>query len=103
MRGRRGIFATSIDVRGSLATKGDAWTPRPFARVTLSAPEAGFAWQALHFRYLHRCPRKLGEEGGSMDADGLLRGRRDTFSTSSSIRVAGDVFDVEHIDLILLL
>ena len=38
-----------------------------------------------------------------MDADGLLRGRRDTFSTSSSICVAGDVFDVEHIDLNLLL
>ena len=40
-------------------------------------------------QYLHRCPRKLGDEGGPMDADGLLRGRRGTFSTSGLICVAG--------------
>ena len=32
------------------------------AGVTLSAPQARFAWQAWHFQYLHRCPRKLGDE-----------------------------------------
>ena len=30
--------------------------------VGLSAPQARLAWQAWHFRYLHRCPRKLGDE-----------------------------------------
>ena len=81
--GRRGTFGTFIDVRGSLATTVDPWTPTVFyvAGVTLSAPEARFAWQAWHFRYLHRCPRKLGDDGGPMDADCLLRGRRDSFST----------------------
>ena len=54
-----------------------------------SASQARFVWQAWHFQYLHRCPQKLGDEGGPMDADGLLRGRCDTFSTSGSICVAG--------------
>ena len=88
--GRRGTFGTFIDVHGSLATTVDPWTPTVFyvAGVTLSAPQARFAWQAWHFTYLHRCPRKFGDEGGPMDADGLLiRGRRDTFSTSGSICV----------------
>ena len=91
LRGRRGTFGTFIDVRGSLATKVDPWTPTVFyvAGVTLSAPQARFAWQAWHFRYLHRCPRKLGDEGGPMDADCLLGGRRDAFSTSGAICVAG--------------
>ena len=95
MRGRRGAFGAFIDVRGSLATTVDPWTPTVFdvagvtlsapetvfnvAGVTLSAPEARFAWQAWRVRYLHRCPRKLGDDGGPMDADCLLRGRRDTF------------------------
>ena len=104
MRGRRGTFGTSIDVSGSLATKGDIFDAAAFcvAGVTLSALQARFAWQAWYFRYLHRCqrklgddggpmdadcllrylqrcPRKLGDEGGPMDADGLLRGRRGTF------------------------
>ena len=105
MRGKRGTFGTSIDVSGSLATKGDIFDAAAFcvAGVTLSAPEARFAWQACCFRYLHRCPwklggelgriwrrhrlRKLGGEGGPMDADGLLRDRRDTFSMSGSICV----------------
>ena len=39
---------------------------------------SGLVW---HFQYLHRCPRKLGDEGGPMDADGLVRGRRGTFAT----------------------
>ena len=74
MRGRRGTFGTSIDVRGSLATKGDIFDAAAFdvagvtlsdvAGVTLSALQARFAWQAWYFRYLHRCPRKLGDEGG---------------------------------------
>ena len=38
------------------------------AGVTLSAPQAGFAWQAWHFQDLHRCPWKLGDELGRMDA-----------------------------------
>ena len=55
-RGRRGTFGTSIDVRGSLATN---WVGFGAARscvagATLSAPQARFAWQAWHFRYLHR-------------------------------------------------
>jgi len=38
------------------------------AGVSLSAPQARFAWQAWHFQDLHRCPRKLGDELGRMDA-----------------------------------
>ena len=96
LRGRRGTFGTFIDVCGSLATTVDPWTPTVFdvAGVTLSAPQARFAWQAWHFRYLHRCPRKLGDDGGPMDADCLLRGRRDTFITSGSICVAGVALSV---------
>ena len=80
MRGRRGAFGAFIDVRGSLATTVDPWTPTVFdvAGVTLSAPAARFAWQAWRVRCLHRCPRKLGDAGGPMDADRLRRGRRDT-------------------------
>ena len=33
--------------------------------MTLSAPQARFAW---HFQYLHRCPRKLGDELGRIGA-----------------------------------
>ena len=96
MRDRRGTFGIFIDVRGSLATKVDPWTPTVFdvAGVALSAPQARFAWQAWHFRYLHSCPRKLGDEGGPMDADGLLRGRRGAFSTSGLICVAGVALSV---------
>ena len=66
LRGRRGTFGTSIDVSGSLATKGDIFDAAAFcvAGVTLSAPQARFAWQAWYFRRLHRCQRKLGDEGG---------------------------------------
>ena len=89
MRGRRGAFGAFIDVRGSLATTVGPWTPTVFdvAGVTLSARQARFAWQAWRVRCLHRCPRKLGDDGGPMDADGLFRGRRGTFSTSGSICV----------------
>ena len=31
-------------------------------------------------QYLHRCPRKLGDELGLIGRGGFLRGRRDTFS-----------------------
>ena len=66
MRGRRGTCGTSIDVRGSLATNwvGFGAAGSCVAGVALSAPQARFAWQALYFRYLHRCPRKLGDESG---------------------------------------
>ena len=71
LRGRRGTLGrgtlgTSIDVRGSLATNwvGFGATGSCVAGVTLSAPEARFAWQACYFRYLHRCPWKLGGELG---------------------------------------
>ena len=67
MCGRRGTFGTFIDVRGSSATT---------------------------FRYLHRCPRKLGDDGGPMDADCLLRGRRDTFGTAGAMCVAGVALSV---------
>ena len=50
---------------------------------------AGLMWQVWRFQYLHRCPRKLGDEGGPMDADCLLCGRRDAFSSSGLICVAG--------------
>ena len=84
LRGRRSAFSTFIDVRGSSATTVDPWTPTVFyvAGVTLSAPQARCVWQAWHFRYLHRCPRKLGDDGGPMDADCLLRGRRATHNTT---------------------
>ena len=52
------------------------------AGVTLSAPQARFAWQAWYFGYRHRCPRKHGDEVGLMWRRGLLRGRRGTFGTS---------------------
>ena len=65
----RSVPSYMIDVRGSLATTVDP------------APQARFAWQAWRVRCLHRCPRKLGDDGGPMDADCLRRGRRDTFST----------------------
>ena len=85
-----------LKIRGSLATTVAPWTPTVFyvAGVTLSAPQARFAWQAWRFRYLRRCPRKHGDEGGPMDADCLLCGRRDTFSTSGSICVAGVALSV---------
>ena len=81
--GRRGTFGTSIDVRGSLATNwvGFGAAGSCVAGVTLSAPQARFAWQAWYFRYLHRCPRKLGDELGRIWRRWILRGRRDTFST----------------------
>ena len=84
LRDRRGTFSTCVDVSGSLAKKGGPWTPTVFCvtGVTLSASQARFVWHAWHFQYLHRCQRKLGDEGGPTDADGLLRGRCDTFSTS---------------------
>ena len=55
LRGRRSAFiSTFIDVRGSSATTVDPWTPTVFdvAGVTLSAPEARFAWQAWRVRCL---------------------------------------------------
>ena len=86
MCGRRGTFGTFVDVRGSSATTVDPWTPTVFyvAGVTLSAPQARCVWQAWHFRYLHRCPRKLGDDGGPMDADCLLRGRRATHNIAQT-------------------
>ena len=96
LRGRRSTFSTFIDVRGRSATTVDPWTPTVFyvAGVTLSAPPARCVWQAWHFWYLHRCPRKLGDDGGPMDADCLLRGRRDTFSTAGAMCVAGVALSV---------
>ena len=55
----------------------------------MSASQARFVWQEWRFQYLHKCQRKLGDEGGPMDADGLLRDRRDSFSISGSICVGG--------------
>ena len=92
-RGRRGTFCTSIDVSGSLATFWDSCGAAVFcmAGVSLSTPRARFAWQAWYFLYLHTCQRKLGDILGLMWRRGLLRGRRVTFNTSTSIRVAGVV------------
>ena len=57
MCGRRGTFGTV-----------DPWTPTVYdvAGVTLSAPEARYVWQAWRVRRLHRCPRKLGDDDGSL-------------------------------------
>ena len=83
MRGRRGTFGTSIDVSGSLATKGDIFDAAAFdvAGVTLSAPQARFAWQAWHFEHFRLA----------------LRGRRGAFGTSIDVRgslaTKGDIFD----------
>ena len=57
------------------------------AGVTLSAPQARFAWQAWHFQDLHRCLPKR----GTRDAAAVCRGRRGTCSTSGSICAAGSV------------
>ena len=70
MCGRRGTFGTFTDVRGSSATTVDPWTSTVFYLAG-----ARCVWQAWQFR---RCPRKLGDDGGPIDADCLLRGRRDT-------------------------
>ena len=101
MRGRRGTFGTSIDVRGSLATNwvGFGAAGSCVAGVTLSAPQARCAWQAWYFRYLHICPRKLGDELGRIWRRWILRGRCDTFSTSGSICVAGVVLWVPPLDV----
>ena len=96
LRGRRATFGTFLDVRGSLATKGDPFDAAAFcvAGVTLSAPQARFAWQACYFRYLPRCPRKLGDEGGPIWRRGFLRDRCGTFSTLGSFCVAGVLLSV---------
>ena len=93
MRGRRGTFGASVDVRGSLATNwvGFGAAGSCVAGVTLSAPEARFAWQAWYFRCLHRCARKLGDELCRIWRRWILRGRRDAFSASDSMCVAGVV------------
>ena len=94
--GRRGTFATFIDVRGSLATN---WVGFGAARccvagVALRAPQLRFVWQACYFRYLHRRPRKLGDELGRIWRRPMLRGRRGTLRTSASICVAGVVLSL---------
>ena len=73
MRGRRGTFGTSIDVSGSLATKGGIFDAAAFdvAGVTLSAPQARFAWQAWHFEHFRLA----------------LRGRRGAFGSVFSCRL----------------
>ena len=88
-------FRSFIDVRGSLATNwvGFGAAGSCVAGVTLSAPQTRCAWQAS-YRNLHRCPRKLGDELGRIWRRYILRGRRDTFSTSGSMRLAGVVLSV---------
>ena len=96
LRGRPDTFGTFIDVRGSLATNwvGFGAAGSCVAGVTLSAPQARFVWQVWYFRYLHRCPRKLGDELGRIWRRWILRGRRGTLGTSVSICVAGVVLSV---------
>ena len=95
LRGRRCTFGTPIDVCGS-STNGDRFGAAGscVAGVTLSAPQPRFAARAWYFRYLHRCPRKFGDEWGPIWRRWILRGRRGTFSTSASICVAGVVLSV---------
>ena len=68
--------------------------------VALSAPQARFARQAWHVQYLHRCPRKLGDELVTWTPL-LSVWLRSNFSTSSSICVAGMVLSVptQHVRL----
>ena len=54
--------------------------------AALGAPQARFAWQAKHFKHLHR--------GGSLATSDacpriVLRGRRSTWSSSGSFCAAG--------------
>ena len=93
MRGRRGTFGTSIDVSGSLATKGDIFDAAAFcvAGVTLSAPQARFAWQAQYFSVP---PGSLATKGDIFDAAAFCVAGVDTFSTSGSLCVAGVVLSV---------
>ena len=85
--GRCGTFATFIDVTfGCLATN---WVGFGAARccvagVALRAPQLRFVWQAWYFHYLHRRPRKLGDELGRIWRRPMLRGRRGTLRTSAS-------------------
>ena len=64
-------------------------------------------WQAWHFQHLSLdlrgrrgsfgtsiCQRKLGDEWGPIWRRWILRGRRDAFSTSASMCVAGVVLSV---------
>ena len=70
LRGRRGTFRT-IDVRGSSATNWVRWTPRLLMWQAFRFQRLGLdllGMQAWHFQDLHRCPRKLGDELGRMDA-----------------------------------
>ena len=62
---------TDCLLRGSICVAG----------VTLSVPS-------------YRCPRKLGDDGGPMDAECLRRGRRDAFSTAGAMCVAGVALSV---------
>ena len=92
MRGRRGTFGTSIDVSGSLATKGDIFDA------------AAFCVAFQHFRLTLRGRR--GTFGTSIDVSGSLATKGDifnaaafcvagdTFSTSGSLCVAGVVLSV---------
>ena len=87
--GRCGTFGTFIDVRGSLATNwvGFGAAGSCVAGVTLSAPQARFVWQVWYFRYVHRCPRKLGDELGHFQVLRLdLCGRCGTFGTFIDVR-----------------
>ena len=110
LRGRRGTFSTSgsicvagvalsgpsyLDVRRSLATNWAGLAPLHFTWQVwhFQHVKARFAWQAWRFQGLHidchRCPRKLGDELARIWRRWILRGRRDTCSTSGSICMAG--------------
>ena len=95
MRGRRGTFATYIEVCGSPATNRDTCGAAAFcvASVTLSAPEVRFAWQAWYFRCLHKGLRKLGDALGRIGA-AALSVEPGTFNTSGSMCVAGVALSV---------
>ena len=62
--------------------------------VALSAPQARFAWQAWHFQYLHRLSTEAWRRTGSNWRRCILRARRDSFSTSGPICVAGVALSV---------
>ena len=89
------LFATTEDERLRILNGTVNYIPREEKQRILDI----LSWQAWHFRYLCTCQRKLGYEWGRIWRRWILRGRRDTFSTSGSICVAGVALSVPLIDV----
>ena len=104
LRGRRSTWSTFIEVSGSPATsdgfgrrvvspgRRSTWSTSGLfcvAGAALGAPQVPFfAWQAQHLEHLHRGQRKSATSD-DVGRSVVLRGRRSTWSISSSFCVAG--------------